>query len=121
MTWSTRQIAEMAGTTVKTVRHYHHIGLLDEPERSANGYKRYEAAHLVRLLQIKRLVDRGLPLSKIDTIGRSDVDPHELLRVIDAGLASSIERLQHIRIELGTILRDQASSEQPPNQTSEAV
>jgi DNA-binding transcriptional MerR regulator len=48
---STQQIAELAVTTVKAVRHYHQIGLLDAPERAANGYKQYEVPHLVRLLQ----------------------------------------------------------------------
>ncbi|MEQ3553652.1 WhiB family transcriptional regulator [Pseudonocardia nematodicida] len=38
--WSTRQLAELAGTTVRAVRHYHEVGLLDEPARRANGYKR---------------------------------------------------------------------------------
>ena len=51
MAWSTRQLAELAGTTVKTVRHYHEIGLLSEPERASNGYKQYRTEHLVRLLQ----------------------------------------------------------------------
>ncbi|WP_399921406.1 MerR family transcriptional regulator [Streptomyces kanamyceticus] len=47
--WSTGQLAELAGTTTKTVRHYHETGLLDEPERAPNGYKRYGVSHLVRL------------------------------------------------------------------------
>jgi DNA-binding transcriptional MerR regulator len=45
--WSTRELAELAGTTVNTVRHYHRIGLLDEPERRNNGYKEYGVPHLV--------------------------------------------------------------------------
>lgn len=39
MAWSTQQLADLAGTTVNTVRHYHRLGLLDEPERQGNGYK----------------------------------------------------------------------------------
>jgi hypothetical protein len=31
--WSTRETAELAGTTVRAVRHYHQIGLLDELAR----------------------------------------------------------------------------------------
>src|ERR1044072_2012411 len=31
---STRQIADLAGITVKTVRYYHQVGLLDEADRS---------------------------------------------------------------------------------------
>ena len=41
MAWSTRELAGLAGTTVNTIRHYHRLGLLDEPERRYNGYKQY--------------------------------------------------------------------------------
>ena len=50
MGWSTRELAELAGTTIKAVRHYHEHGLLEEPRRAVNGYKQYGAGHLVRLL-----------------------------------------------------------------------
>lgn len=33
MPWNTRQLAELADTTVNTVRRCHRLGLLDEPER----------------------------------------------------------------------------------------
>lgn len=59
MGWSTREVAQLAGTTLRTVRHYHEIGLLDEPERLPNGYKAYRTEHLVRLLQIRRLTGLG--------------------------------------------------------------
>lgn len=35
------EFAELVGVTTRTVRHYHHIGLLPEPDRSANGYRIY--------------------------------------------------------------------------------
>ncbi|WP_286160418.1 MerR family transcriptional regulator [Streptomyces yunnanensis] len=59
MAWSTREIAELAGTSLRAVRHYHEVGLLDEPVRRANGYKQYGVAHLVRLLRIKPLSTWG--------------------------------------------------------------
>lgn len=31
MGWSTPQLAELAGTSLRTVRHYHEVGLLDAP------------------------------------------------------------------------------------------
>jgi hypothetical protein len=31
MAWSTRELAELAGTTLRAVRHYHEVGLLAEP------------------------------------------------------------------------------------------
>ena len=66
MAWSTREIAELAGTTVNTVRHYHQVGLLEQPDRMSNGYKQYQVRHLVRLLKIRRLRDLDVPLDQID-------------------------------------------------------
>jgi len=77
---STRELAELAGTTVKSVRYYHQLGLLDEPERLGNGYKQYEVRHLVRLLQITRLTELGVPLAQIESIGSTDDDPQGALR-----------------------------------------
>lgn len=113
MAWSTRQLADLAGTTVKTVRHYHEIGLLDEPERAANGYKQYRTEHLVRLLQIRRLSDLEVPLAQIAAMGRADEDPDEAITVLDAELAATIERLQRIRTELALILRHRAPADVP--------
>ncbi|GAA4704176.1 DNA-binding transcriptional regulator, MerR family [Promicromonospora umidemergens] len=113
MAWSTRQLADLAGTTIKAVRHYHALGLLDEPRRTANGYKQYETAHLIRLLQIKRLSDLGLPLSQIATMDRADQVPDEAVRLIDAELAATIERLQRVRAELAVILRHRAPIDVP--------
>ncbi|MCX6466467.1 MAG: MerR family transcriptional regulator [Pseudonocardiales bacterium] len=44
------------------MRHYHDVGLLEEPRRRTNGYKQYGVAHLVRVLRITRLADLGLTL-----------------------------------------------------------
>ncbi|MER5438473.1 MerR family transcriptional regulator [Streptomyces sp. NPDC002790] len=113
MAWSTREIAELAGTSLRTVRHYHEVGLLEEPERRANGYKQYGVAHLVRLLRIKRLVDLGFPLSQIAEMGATDEHPEEALRALDAELAATIERLQRARMELGFILRKEVLTDLP--------
>ncbi|MFJ4843357.1 MerR family transcriptional regulator [Streptomyces sp. NPDC088746] len=111
--WSTRQLAELAGTTLKTVRHYHEVGLLDEPERAANGYKRYGIKHLVRLLRLRRLVDLGVPLSDIPSVEAADERGKQILRALDAELAASIERQRRMRGELAAILDDRASIDLP--------
>ncbi|MER5218354.1 MerR family transcriptional regulator [Streptomyces sp. NPDC002838] len=113
MAWSTSQLAELAGTTLKTVRHYHEIGLLDEPERASNGYKRYGVKHLVRLLRIRRLVDLGVPLSDIPSAEAADERAEQILRALDAELAASIERQQRMRRELAAILDNRASIDLP--------
>jgi len=121
MAWSTSQLADLAGTTVKAVRHYHQIGLLDEPERASNGYKQYGAIHLVRLLRIKRLTDLGVPLSQIATLGQAEEHPEEALRLLDAELEASIEKLQKVRAELAMILRKQAATDLPAGFSAEGI
>lgn len=121
MAWSTREIAELAGTSLRAVRHYHEVGLLEEPERRANGYKQYGVAHLVRLLRIKRLVDLGFSLSQIAAMGDADDHPEEALRALDAELAATIERLQRARVELGLILHQAAPTDLPPELGSAAA
>lgn len=113
MPWSTREVADLAGTTINTVRHYHAVGLLAEPERSSNGYKRYEVAHLVRLLQIRRLRDLGVPLTQIEEVGFSSESRVLALQAIDADLAASIARLQRVRGEIAAILQGSSGTGMP--------
>ncbi|WBQ08451.1 MerR family transcriptional regulator [Kribbella sp. CA-293567] len=113
MAWSTRQVAELAGTTVKAVRHYHKVGLLDRPERDTNGYKRYGVPHLVRLLRIRRLSELGVSLAQIAALGDADEHPEEALRVLDAELAAAADRIQRVRAELALILRQSLPTDLP--------
>ncbi|GAA1490458.1 MerR family transcriptional regulator [Brachybacterium sacelli] len=113
MTWSTRQLAELARTSVNTVRHYHKVGLLPEPERAANGYKLYRAAHLIRLLQITRLSELGIPLAQIAAVDRDDPDARDQLRRVDAELEESIARLTRARADLAQVLEHRAPAVTP--------
>ncbi len=113
MGWSTRELAELAGTSLRTVRHYHDIGVLGEPERRSNGYKSYGVAHLVRVLQIKRLTGLGLSLKQIADMDETNEDPQEALRALDAELAATIERLHNVRRELGQILSSEVAADLP--------
>ncbi|WP_078325766.1 helix-turn-helix domain-containing protein [Mycobacteroides salmoniphilum] len=119
--WSTRELAELAGTSLRAVRHYHDIGLLVEPVRRSNGYKSYGVAHLVRVLQIKRLTGLGLSLKQIAEMDEANEDPREALRALDAELAATIGRLQRVRDELGQILDSEVAADMPPEFGSAAV
>lgn len=113
MAWSTRLLAELADTTVKAVRHYHEIGLLDQPERASNGYKQYDVPHLVRLLEIKRLSELGFSLAQIGAMDRADGEPDEAIRALDADLEATMDRLSRIRAELSLIMRHRSRPEVP--------
>ena len=59
------EVAKLAGVTVRTLRHYHQLGLLPEPPRQANGYRDYSPADVARVLRIKRLASLGFSLEDI--------------------------------------------------------
>ena len=111
MKWSTRELAELAQTTVNTIRHYHHLGLLDEPDRGPNGYKQYGAKDLIRLLRVRRLVGLGVPLSQIGAAADSGDGIRETLRQLDAEIVASIQRLLQVRSDILANLCDEARAE----------
>jgi DNA-binding transcriptional MerR regulator len=69
------QLANYAGVTIKTVRHYHRVGLLEEPPRDASGYRRYTAEHAIRLIKIRTLAEAGVPLARIKELLAADPEP----------------------------------------------
>ncbi|MFE4021533.1 MULTISPECIES: MerR family transcriptional regulator [unclassified Streptomyces] len=92
------QLAATAGVTVRTVRHYHHVGLLPEPERDASGYRRYGAQAAVDLIRIRTLADAGVPLARIDALLHAQ--PAEFAAAvtdIDAALQRKIDQLTEYR------------------------
>ena len=113
MSWSTRELAVLAGTTVNTVRHYHGRGLLDLPERGSNGYKRYGVEHLVRLLQIRRLRDVGVPLADLEQHESGVGTSSRVLAEIDAELVATIERSRRARAEIEVMLHHDATGGVP--------
>jgi len=92
------QLASYAGVTVRTVGHYHQIGLLAEPERDHSGYRSYDAAAVVRLIRIRVLADAGVPLARVQEL--LVAGPDEFARAveeIDKALSADIRRLQSNR------------------------
>lgn len=111
--WSTRELADLAGTTVNTVRHYHSLGLLDPPDRKYNGYKQYQVHHLVHLLRVRRLVELGVPLSRVGAVAGGVASTRTELSQVDAELRTNIERMQRARSDIATIQRESAPPDTP--------
>lgn len=63
--WSIQEIARLAGTTSRTLRHYDDIGLLRPSRVAHNGYRHYDECALVRLQRILLLRELGLGLPQI--------------------------------------------------------
>ncbi|MCK2221239.1 MerR family transcriptional regulator [Actinomadura sp. ATCC 31491] len=75
------QAAAFAGVTIKTIRHYHRLGLVTEPERDSSGYRRYRSADLLRLVQVRTLAGAGVPLAEIGDL--LDADPEQFTAALD--------------------------------------
>jgi peroxiredoxin/DNA-binding transcriptional MerR regulator len=57
------ELAERANVTVKAVRYYERIGLL-EPARAENGYRSFDDDHLRAVTEIRELGRMGIPPQK---------------------------------------------------------
>lgn len=68
------ELAERAGMSLRTIRHYDEVGLLVPSGRSAGGFRMYTEEDLERLLVIRRMKPLGFTLEEMA----------ELLRVVDA-------------------------------------
>lgn len=92
------QLASYAGVTIRAVRHYHHVGLMPEPERDASGYRTYDADAVVRLIRIRTLAEAGVPLARVETLLDSDAQTFaEGTALIDRELRGRIRELQEHR------------------------
>ncbi|MCX5383493.1 MerR family transcriptional regulator [Streptomyces sp. NBC_00083] len=88
------QAASFVGVTVKTVRHYHKLGLVGEPERDSSGYRRYGSAELLHLVQVRTLAAAGVPLAGIGPLLDADAAGFAtVLADVEAQLADRIEEL----------------------------
>ncbi|MFC4373223.1 MerR family transcriptional regulator [Nocardia halotolerans] len=62
------QIGEVAARTdlsIRTVRHYHDVGLVAPSARSAGGFRLYTEADVQRLLVIRRMKPLGFTLAEM--------------------------------------------------------
>ncbi|WP_166636770.1 MerR family transcriptional regulator [Cognatilysobacter terrigena] len=63
-----KQLAKVSGVSVRTLNHYHAIGLLAPAEVGANGYRWYGQAELLRLQQILFFRELGFELAAIASV-----------------------------------------------------
>ncbi|MFC5996368.1 MerR family transcriptional regulator [Pseudonocardia hispaniensis] len=102
------ELAALAGVSTRTVRHYHHLGLLPEPERLPNGYREYRLRDAVALARVRRLVALGMSLEEIRDVLADDQgrELREVLQDLDADLARQQEAISARRERLATLLTE---------------
>ena len=95
------EIAELTGTTVRTVRYYHSLGLLPVPGERG-GWRDYDLGHVARLSRIRWLVQAGVSLETIR-------------RILDESEATGVERIDDApaagaRSAAGSVVEDLAGA-----------
>ncbi len=94
MEWPIQEVARLAGTTSRTLRHYAQLGLVEPSRVGANGYRYYDEAALVTLQRVLLLRALGLGLPAIAEVLRAETDAPAALRRHLAWLQSEQSRLE---------------------------
>lgn len=98
------QLAGYVGVTVRTVRHYHQLGLLPEPARDASGYRRYGADDVIMVRRISALARAGVPLARIASLLEAEPETFAAaIAEIDAELDLRIAELRRRKADLAQL------------------
>jgi DNA-binding transcriptional MerR regulator len=95
--YTVQQLANAAGVTPRTLRHYDAIGLLRPSVVGDNGYRYYDEAAALRLQQILFFRELGLALGDIRAVlNGPEFETAAALERHRAALAARANRLQHL-------------------------
>lgn len=95
-TYTIGRLARVAGVNVETVRYYQRVGLVEEPTKPLEGFRRYPAQAADRIVFIKRAQQLGFTLKEIG----------ELLELGDGHCSDVRRRAEEKRAQVRTQLRD---------------
>ncbi len=102
-------LAKAAGVNVETIRYYQRIGLIDEPDKPPQGYRRYPASIIDRIQFIKRAQDLGFTLNEVtDLLSLNDGNCEEARTIAEhklKGIHRRIEDLTAMQSELTRLVK----------------
>lgn len=99
--YSVKQVAELAGVSIRTLHHYDEIGLLKPAERKESGYRYYSREDLLKLQQILFYRELGFELRQIMDI-LEDPD-YNLLNALEFQRAELRKKSGEIRTLIKTL------------------
>jgi DNA-binding transcriptional MerR regulator len=107
------ELAQLAGVSADTLRHYERIGVLPRPPRTASGYRRYPPSAVDRVRLIRRALAIGFSLDELRRILKvrdGGGAPCRNVRDLAAGKLGQIEQriaeLKALRDQLRGLLQD---------------
>ncbi|MET3847160.1 MerR family transcriptional regulator [Paenibacillus sp. OAE614] len=96
--YTVKEVSELSNVTIKTLHHYHKIGLLMPREITEAGYRLYGMEELERLQHILFYKELDFPLEQIKQLLEDQPGRAEILsgqRELLLGRMSRLERLVH--------------------------
>ncbi|MGP4076680.1 MerR family transcriptional regulator [Halobacillus sp. K22] len=104
--YKVKEVASLAGVSVRTLHHYHDIGLLSPSEVKSNGYRYYSEKDIARLQQVLFFREMDFSLSKIKKILEApDFDQEKVLRRHKKILLEKSRRLERIILSVDQTLQ----------------
>jgi MerR family mercuric resistance operon transcriptional regulator len=95
------QVAKRTGVGVETVRFYEREGLLEAPDRTPAGYRRFDETIVARLRFIRRAKELGFTLHEIRELLSLKLDPSttcaDLKRRAEEKIADIETRIDSLR------------------------
>ncbi|MBB1625843.1 MerR family transcriptional regulator [Achromobacter sp. UMC71] len=108
------ELAKRSGLTVRTLHHYHAIGLLAPSARADNGYRLYGRDDIARLHQIQALRRFGLPLAEIGAyLDQPGTPLNEIIAKQIAMLDRQIQQAARLRERLAQLQGQLAMGAEP--------
>lgn len=108
--WHIKEISELTQTSVRMLRHYDKIGLLQPSYREPNGYRCYTEPDLAKLQQIIALKYFGFSLSKIKDILQKHSNVYAHLQAQHQVIRKQSEDLLKVNQVLEEILKSRSAS-----------
>ncbi len=95
--YTVKQLAKLAGVSVRTLHYYDEIGLLKPSSVGGNGYRHYEDEALLKLQQVLFYRELELSLDEIKAVvGRPDFDVISALQSHREALQGRVKRLKRL-------------------------
>ena len=98
------EVARRSGVPSKTIRYYESVGLVREPGRSDNGYRRYGPRSVDELRFVQRARSLGFTIKEVGSLlalwgdeQRRSAEVKEMALAHVADVERKIEQLQSIR------------------------
>ncbi|MEO8261152.1 MAG: MerR family transcriptional regulator [Pseudolysinimonas sp.] len=113
MDWSIQDIARLAGTTSRTLRHYDDVGLVKPSRIGDNGYRYYDSNALVKLQRVLLLRELGLDIAAIAEVLAGQRDDTVALRTHLEWLSSEQERIARQRASVERTITELEGGEKP--------